>query len=69
MTHDDYYPASKTISINGRHVIAIVDGEVFDNHHPKGAVKADWDSKLHNPAGTYPVGFTTTQISNIQTTQ
>ena len=68
MIHDDY-SSSSPISDNGRHVIVIVDGEVFDNHHPKGLIKASWDSKLHNPAGIYPTGFTTTPISNIQQAQ
>ena len=69
MAHDDFDSGKNTITQNGRHVITIVDGEVFDNYHPKGAVKATWDSKLHNPAGTYPKGFTTTVISNIQQTK
>jgi hypothetical protein len=67
ITHDDYNAAKTAISVNGVHVIAIINGEVFDNHHPKGAVKATWDSKLFCPAGGYPAGFTTTEITNIQT--
>jgi hypothetical protein len=66
INHDDF-SATTAISTNGVHVIAIIDGEVFDNHHPKGSAKASWDSKLFCPSGGYPAGFTTTEIANIQT--
>jgi Papain fold toxin 2 len=66
INHDDF-STTTAISTNGIHVIAIINGEVFDNHHPKGAVKTTWDSKLFCPSGGYPAGFTTTLITNIQT--
>ncbi len=65
IVHDDY-STSTPISQNGRHIIAIVNGEVFDNIHPKGAAKKSWNSKLHCVAGSYPNGFTTKEIKTIK---
>lgn len=65
INHDDY-SKSTAISTNGIHVIAIINGEVFDNHHPKGSSKSSWESKLFCPSGGYPSGFETKQITNIQ---
>ena len=62
----DGYSTGTPISVNGIHVIAIIDGEVFDNHHPKGANKRSWESELFCVAGNYPSGFTKTRINNIQ---
>lgn len=63
--HDDF-SKSTAISQNGRHIIAIVNGEVFDNIHPKGSSKTSWDSKLHCVAGNYPSGFIITEITTIK---
>lgn len=62
--HDDF-STSTAISQNGKHIIAIVNGEVFDNIHPKGSSKTSWDSKLHCVAGNYPSGFITNEITSI----
>lgn len=58
IVHDDY-SKNKAISINGTHVFVVIEGEVFDNHHPRGADMADWSSKLVCPSGSYPSGFDT----------
>ncbi|SFN73910.1 Papain fold toxin 2 [Algoriella xinjiangensis] len=65
ITHDDY-STTTAISQNGRHIIAVINGEVFDNLHPKGSAKTSWESKLHCVAGGYPTGFTTTEITTIK---
>lgn len=56
--HDDF--PSSAISTNGVHYITIIDGYVFDNHHPQGQLEADFYKKLFCPAGgvkPFPIGF------------
>jgi Papain fold toxin 2 len=65
--HDDYPSAS--ISDNGTHVFTIIEGYVFDNHHPNGGItEADYKKKLFSPdcittkstdPKYYPCGFNT----------
>lgn len=65
IVHDDYKGGRESISENGRHIIAIIDGEVFDNHHPKGQSESTWKGKLSCVAGDYPAGFTIREITSI----
>jgi hypothetical protein len=43
--HDDY-STTDPISTNGIHYVLLIDGYVFDNHHPKGKLKKDFDAGL-----------------------
>lgn len=65
IVHDDYKGGRESISDNGRHIIAIIDGEVFDNHHPKGQSESTWKGKLSCAAGDYPSGFSIREITSI----
>jgi hypothetical protein len=44
--HLDYKNGTVHISTNGIHRFTLVDGYIFDNHHPKGVLKSDWDKGL-----------------------
>jgi hypothetical protein len=46
--HDDY-SVTDPISTNGIHYVLLIDGYVFDNHHPKGKLKKEFDSGLVVP--------------------
>ena len=58
LVHD--YDAGKTaISDNGIHYVVDVDGYIFDNNHPEGQLKTDWEKLLECVDGTFPIGFNT----------
>jgi Papain fold toxin 2 len=44
--HSDYQNGNTNISEGGVHRITLIDGYIFDNHHPKGKLKAEWDKGL-----------------------
>jgi Papain fold toxin 2 len=43
--HDDY-SATDPISTNGIHYVLLIDGYVFDNHHPKGKIQKEFNAGL-----------------------
>ncbi len=43
--HDDY-SATDPISTNGIHYVLLIDGYVFDNHHPKGKLQQEFNAGL-----------------------
>jgi Papain fold toxin 2 len=43
--HDDY-SATDPISTNGIHYVLLIDGYIFDNHHPKGKLQKEFNSGL-----------------------
>lgn len=57
IVHDDYLEGTVAISDNGKHYVIEIDGYVFDNHHPRGKSRYNWEKKLVCMNGTFPEGF------------
>jgi Papain fold toxin 2 len=63
--HDDY-SATDPISTNGIHYLLLIDGYVFDNHHPKGKLQKEFNAGLVVPTAPAITEILDSAMQNIQ---
>lgn len=65
MYHADY-SQTDPITTNGTHYVLLIDGYVFDNHHPKGMLKSSFDVGLIVPVKPVITEISPDKMQNIQ---